>query len=169
MRWGWGEQCPFLLWNGPGASHMLGKHATTQLHPYPSCYYLYSCIRHVFLRRVHSWTTMHLQRSEKNLEELALSFHHVGSRVQTQVIKVGSKHLYFLILPGLLYFRNMVSLIKFSKMASYYIAHAGLDFACTTRPGSHINLEGNILCNSYMFQNHSTVSKINTDYAFWSK
>lgn len=39
---------------------------------------------------------MHLQRSEKNLEELALSFHHVGSRVQTQVIKAGSKHLYLL-------------------------------------------------------------------------
>lgn len=46
MRWGWGEQCPFFLWTGPEASHMLGKHTATQLHPYPSLFVI--IVIHVF-------------------------------------------------------------------------------------------------------------------------
>ena len=36
---------------------------------------------------------MCMWRSEDNLQELALFFHHVGPRDGTQVIKLGSKHL----------------------------------------------------------------------------
>lgn len=172
MRWGWGEQCPFLLWNGPGASHMLGKHATTQLHPYPSLFVI--IFIHVFGMYFWGGYTLELQCIYRGQRRTWKSWFFPSttwdpesklrsSRLATSIF------ISWTILPGLLYFRNMVSLIKFSKMASYYIAHAGLDFACTTMPGSHINLKGNILCNSYMFQNHSTVSKINTDYVFWSK
>lgn len=35
-----------------------------------------------------------LWRTEDNFKELVLSSHHVGSRDQTQAVRLGSKHLY---------------------------------------------------------------------------
>lgn len=40
-------------------------------------------------------TTVLMQRSEDNLQELAL-FYHVGPRNQIQVVRLGSKYLYLL-------------------------------------------------------------------------
>lgn len=41
---------------------------------------------------------MHLWRSEANLQELVLSFHHRGPEDATRVIRLGSKHLFVLTL-----------------------------------------------------------------------
>ena len=40
--------------------------------------------------------TKHVWRSEDNLQEWVLSFHHVDPREQTQVVRLGSKCLYLL-------------------------------------------------------------------------
>lgn len=40
--------------------------------------------------------TVHVGRSEDNLQESVPSFHHVGLRDQAQVIRLGGKHLYSL-------------------------------------------------------------------------
>lgn len=39
---------------------------------------------------------LHVLRSEGNLQESVLSFHHVGPEDRTQVVRFGGKHLYLL-------------------------------------------------------------------------
>lgn len=41
-------------------------------------------------------TTAHTWRSENSLREWFLSFHHLSSGDQTQVVRFGSKHIYLL-------------------------------------------------------------------------
>lgn len=42
----------------------------------------------------HTHATMHVWKSKASLWELVLCFHHVGSRAQTQLIRLVSKSLY---------------------------------------------------------------------------
>lgn len=42
----------------------------------------------------HVCITAPMWGSENNLRELILSFHHVGSKVQSQDARLGSRHLY---------------------------------------------------------------------------
>lgn len=48
---------------------------------------------------------VYIWKSENNLHEMVLFFYHAGSREQTQVIMIVSKHLYLLSHPaGLIFF-----------------------------------------------------------------
>jgi hypothetical protein len=55
-------------------------------------YYAYLCI----YMRWGVYATEHVWRSEDNMPELLLSFHHVHDGNRTQALKFGSKHLYTL-------------------------------------------------------------------------
>lgn len=47
-----------------------------------------------YLFTVYVLVCAHMCKSEDNFPELFLCFHHVGSGVQTQVVRLGSKCLY---------------------------------------------------------------------------
>lgn len=126
------NSAPFL-WTGPEASHMLSKHSATQLHPYPSLFVIFI---HVFGMYFWGGYTQCIYRGQRRTWKSWLS----PSTMWDPEFKLRSSRLAasificWTILSGLLYFRNMVSLMKFSKMASYYIAHAGLEFVIFLPP-----------------------------------
>lgn len=41
-----------------------------------------------------TWITVPVWRSRDNTQEMALSFHCLGPRDQTHIVRLGSKHLY---------------------------------------------------------------------------
>jgi hypothetical protein len=61
---------------------------------------------------------VHIQRSENNLKELALSFYYVGSRNGTRDIRLDGKCLYLLshhIIPNLSYLNNTFEYSLFKR------------------------------------------------------
>lgn len=57
--------------------------------------------------------TCHRTRMEVNLQDAVLSFHHMGPKDRTQVIRLGSQHLYqslsYLDSPSSLYFLRLLT------------------------------------------------------------
>lgn len=64
---------------------------------------------------------VHVQRSEDNLKDLILTFHHhVGLKDQAQIIRPGSKHLYQQ--------NHLTSLLFCFRQKSHYLDQVKLEF-----------------------------------------